>query len=334
MNNINNKQHNVVVNNNEGEISSTTLKSNSGSDSLRGRVIKAQANNNGVIIFNKSALSPPPPPRTTSSSSEQPVSTTNAIICLNGSTGLSNGHTIKTVTSSPLTNETNTAHSSSIDSSTSSSSTNGSATIINGNNNNNNNNHGIQNGQVSQRAKQLNGHSTGTSTAPTIMRNMDDKWIVIQKNTFTNWVNEQLKAENEQISDLKTDLSNGVRLIKLVNKLQQPSSKIARRYFRVPTNQHQCLENVSLALNAITEDGIKLVNIGNTDLTNGNLKLILGLIWHLILRYQIGKTKIPPKKLILAWIKSVLPNCHLTNLTDDLNDGLIIAYVNLNNKLI
>jgi filamin len=94
------------------------------------------------------------------------------------------------------------------------------------------------------------------------MRNMDDKWILIQKSTFTNWVNEQLKAENESINDLKTDLSNGVRLIKLVNRLQQPSSKISRRFFRTPTNQHQCLENVSLALNAITEDGIKLVNIG------------------------------------------------------------------------
>ena len=62
---------------------------------------------------------------------------------------------------------------------------------------------------------------------------------------------------------------------------------------------------------------------------NCNLKLILGLIWHLILRYQIGKTKIPPKKLILAWIKSVLPQYQLTNLTHDLNDGLILAYENL-----
>lgn len=116
----------------------------------------------------------------------------------------------------------------------------------------------ITNGTVTNgtRAK-VNGQSAN------IMRNtMDDKWIMIQKSTFTNWVNEQLKADNECITDLKTDLSNGVRLIKLVNRLQQPSSKIARRYFRVPTNQHQCLENVSLALNAITEDGIRLVNIG------------------------------------------------------------------------
>ena len=70
------------------------------------------------------------------------------------------------------------------------------------------------------------------------------------------------------------------------------------------------------------------------DIANGNLKLILGLIWHLILRYQIGKTKIPPKKLILAWIKAVLPQVKISNLTSDLNDGHVIAYllnlVNLN----
>ncbi|CAF0726884.1 unnamed protein product [Brachionus calyciflorus] len=157
------------------------------------------------------------------------------------------------------------------------------------------------------------------------IRNLDDKWIQIQKNTFTNWVNEQLKFENETINDLKTDFANGVKLIKLVNILQQPNSKVNKRYFKNPTNQHQSLENINLALNAITDDGIKLVNIGNVDLMSGNLKLILGLIWHLILRYQIGKTKIPPKKLILAWIKSVLPQYKLTNLTNDLNDGLILA---------
>ena len=28
------------------------------------------------------------------------------------------------------------------------------------------------------------------------IRNLDDKWILIQKNTFTNWINEQIKLEN------------------------------------------------------------------------------------------------------------------------------------------
>lgn len=42
---------------------------------------------------------------------------------------------------------------------------------------------------------------------------------------------------------------------------------------------------------------------GNVDIVNGNLKLILGLIWSLIVRYQIGRSKFPPKKLMLAWLK-------------------------------
>lgn len=100
------------------------------------------------------------------------------------------------------------------------------------------------------------------------IRNLDDKWIQIQKNTFTNWVNEQLKTENERVKDLKTDFSNGVKLIKLVNVLQQPNSKVSKRYFKAPSNQHQALENISLALNAITADGIKLVNIGPWILKN------------------------------------------------------------------
>jgi hypothetical protein len=93
----------------------------------------------------------------------------------------------------------------------------------------------------------------------------DDKWIIIQKTTFTNWINEQLKndtTETELVSDLQTDLCNGVKLVKLVTILQQPTPKITKKYYKNPLNQHQSIENVALSLNAITEDGIKLVNIG------------------------------------------------------------------------
>lgn len=90
---------------------------------------------------------------------------------------------------------------------------------------------------------------------------------------------------------------------------------------RRPANQHHYLENASVALKAVEEDGIKLVNIGmdlnsnimrikkltfnvkilgNVDIVNGNVKLILGLIWSLIVRYQIGRSKFPPRKLMLA----------------------------------
>ncbi|XP_046560615.1 filamin-A-like isoform X1 [Haliotis rubra] len=147
-----------------------------------------------------------------------------------------------------------------------------------------------------------------------------DKWITIQKNTFQNWINLQLHGSGLTVENLQEDLCDGVKLCTLVSALQQKPS--IGRVIKKPNNPHQFLENVTLALNAIAADNIRLVNIGSEDIVNGSLKLILGLIWHLILRYQIGKTKFPPKKLMLAWLKAVVPDCQITNFTSDWNDGV------------
>ena len=86
-----------------------------------------------------------------------------------------------------------------------------------------------------------------------------DKWITIQQNTFTNWVNLQLQGTELHVEDLHTDLCDGVKLCVLVESLQK---KRVGRVIKKPMNQHQFLENVSLALNAIAQDNVKLVNIG------------------------------------------------------------------------
>ncbi|OQR76915.1 filamin-A-like [Tropilaelaps mercedesae] len=93
------------------------------------------------------------------------------------------------------------------------------------------------------------------------------KWVDIQQKTFTNWVNEQLRPTGEQVHDLRIDFCDGLKLISLVEVLQNkaggpgPSRRLRR--IRSPVNQHQCLENVQVALNAIAADNIKLVNIGS-----------------------------------------------------------------------
>nr|XP_034327979.1 filamin-A isoform X5 [Crassostrea gigas] len=157
------------------------------------------------------------------------------------------------------------------------------------------------------------------------MRDSSDRWILIQKNTFTNWVNEQLRVSGiettEFVKDLEHDFQTGVRLCQLVESLQ---GKKIGRIIKKPMNHHQELENVTIALNAISNDNVRLVNIGPEDIVNANLKLILGLIWHLILRYQIGKTKFPTKKLMLAWLQAVIPECAVTNFTTDWNSGIAL----------
>jgi len=44
--------------------------------------------------------------------------------------------------------------------------------------------------------------------------------------------------------------------------MKQVLQKRKLRHNKKPVNQHQELENISIALDAIMEDGIKLVNIG------------------------------------------------------------------------
>ncbi|XP_023932624.1 filamin-A-like [Lingula anatina] len=170
---------------------------------------------------------------------------------------------------------------------------------------------------IGEKARSAEGHAAVGG-----MGGHDDRWIVIQKTTFTNWVNEQLQVRELSVSDLKTDLGDGVKLGNLVEIIQ--SRKIGR-IVKKPLNQHHYIQNVTLALNAVSEDGVKLVNIGSEDIVNGNLKLILGLIWHLILRYQIGKTKFPPKKLMLSWLQAVIPECNIRNFSSDWNDGIALS---------
>ena len=92
------------------------------------------------------------------------------------------------------------------------------------------------------------------------IKGMEDVWIRIQANTFKNWVNENLKDASSvrQVESLEEDFRDGTVLAALVETLQ----KRRLRYNKKPQNQHHEIENITIALDAIKEDGIKLVNIG------------------------------------------------------------------------
>ncbi|MGH0177752.1 UNVERIFIED_CONTAM: hypothetical protein FKN15_075968 [Acipenser sinensis] len=48
------------------------------------------------------------------------------------------------------------------------------------------------------------------------------------------------------------------------------------------------LQNVQIALDFLKQRQVKLVNIRNDDITDGNPKLTLGLIWTIILHFQLA----------------------------------------------
>jgi filamin len=66
---------------------------------------------------------------------------------------------------------------------------------------------------------------------------------------------------------------------------------------------------------------------GPEDIFNGNLKLIMGLIWTLIGRYQIRSTgrALSTKEAMLAWVNTQIPHKEIKNFTKDWNDGTALC---------
>ena len=87
----------------------------------------------------------------------------------------------------------------------------------------------------------------------------DAPWKRIQKNTFTRWCNEHLKCVDKRIYSLESDLSDGLRLISLLEVLSQ---KKMAKYNKRPNFRQMKLENVSVALKFLERERIKLVSIG------------------------------------------------------------------------
>ncbi|XP_074437669.1 dystonin isoform X13 [Larus michahellis] len=105
----------------------------------------------------------------------------------------------------------------------------------------------------------------------------------VQKKTFTKWINQHLVKVRKHVKDLYEDLRDGHNLISLLEVLSGdtlPREKGRMRFHR--------LQNVQIALEYLKKRQVKLVNIRNDDITDGNPKLTLGLIWTIILHFQIS----------------------------------------------
>ena len=103
----------------------------------------------------------------------------------------------------------------------------------------------------------------------------DAPWKKIQQNTFTRWCNEHLKCVSKRIADLQKDLSDGLRLIGLLEVLSQ--KKMYRKYHCRPNFRQMKLENVSVALEFLERERIKLVSIGESHDTRkkGELRMTM-----------------------------------------------------------
>ncbi|XP_062935850.1 plectin isoform X2 [Cynocephalus volans] len=153
----------------------------------------------------------------------------------------------------------------------------------------------------------------------------------VQKKTFTKWVNKHLikhwRAEAQRhISDLYEDLRDGHNLISLLEVLSGDS--LPREKGRMRFHK---LQNVQIALDYLRHRQVKLVNIRNDDIADGNPKLTLGLIWTIILHFQISDIQVSgqsedmtAKEKLLLWSQRMVEGyqgLRCDNFTSSWRDG-------------
>lgn len=127
------------------------------------------------------------------------------------------------------------------------------------------------------------------------------QWVESQHKAFIRWCNMNLQAAGyPPLNDLRTDFTNGVQLIHLVEAVSHESMG---KYHANPSPM-QKYENISIVLDYLKHRDIVLHGIGAPDVAEGNLKLILGLIWTMILKYtvqEISEEGFNAKEGLLLW---------------------------------
>jgi len=160
------------------------------------------------------------------------------------------------------------------------------------------------------------------------MAEKEDIWVTIQRKTFARWVDNIIKTKGMSCSDnLEEELKDGIILHAL---LTITTGKVLPKIIPQPKVVIQKMENVSKVIKWMTQtQGIKLVALGAEDIYGGKTKYCLGLIWTLILYFQLDCTEeeeelgFNMRSILLEWCNNVLSTQGLSvkNFRDNWADG-------------
>lgn len=153
---------------------------------------------------------------------------------------------------------------------------------------------------------------------------LDPAWEKQQKKTFTAWCNSHLRKAGTAIENIEDDFRNGLKLMLLLEVI---SGETLPKPDRGKMRFHK-IANVNKALDFIASKGVKLVSIGAEEIVDGNLKMTLGMIWTIILRFaiqDISVEEMTAKEGLLLWCQrktAPYKNVNVQNFHLSFKDGL------------
>jgi Ca2+-binding EF-hand superfamily protein len=152
-----------------------------------------------------------------------------------------------------------------------------------------------------------------------------EQWEKVQIKTFTNWVNSHLVKRGTKIDNISTGFQDGINLIQLLEVIADES---VGKYEKNPKMRIQKIENIGKGLKFIQNHNVKLANIGPEEICDGNLKMTLGMIWTIILRFAIAglsEEGLSAKEGLLLWCRrktEPYSNVDVKDFTLSFQDGL------------
>lgn len=115
----------------------------------------------------------------------------------------------------------------------------------------------------------------------------DDEGDTREERAFRMWMN-SLGLKKTYVNNLFEDARSGLVLLKVIDKIEPGSVKWRKKVERKPNNKFKKINNTNYAVVLGKQMKLSLVNVGGTDITARNKKLILGFTWQLM-RYHMLK---------------------------------------------
>lgn len=109
-----------------------------------------------------------------------------------------------------------------------------------------------------------------------------------------------MRKAGTSIDNIEDDFRNGLKLMLLLEVI---SGETLPKPDRGKMRFHK-IANVNKALDFIASKGVHLVSIGAEEIVDGNLKMTLGMIWTIILRFaiqDISVEEMTAKEGLLLW---------------------------------
>ncbi|KAJ6667292.1 hypothetical protein lerEdw1_017270 [Lerista edwardsae] len=165
-------------------------------------------------------------------------------------------------------------------------------------------------------------------------KKLQEQRMSMQEKTFTNWINNVFYKHgvDVRIQDIYTELKDGIYLLQLLEllsgeQLPKPNKGKMRVHF---------LENNSKAIQFL-KSKVDVKVIGPENIVDGDRILILGLIWIIILRFQIASIRLDKEEFgskadglsandaLMIWCQcktASYPNVHVKDFSRSWSDGL------------